>query len=129
MKRNQEREQAFALIFEKTFRDDSLEDIIEDAICAEFYEESDFSEKVFRGVFDNLEEIDSLISSNLKGWKIDRISKVSLCILRLAVYEIKYVEDIPVSVSINEAIELAKKYASSEDVAFVNGILGSISRA
>ena len=75
-----------------------------------------------------LEEIDKTISDNLSGWTLKRISKIALAVLRLAVYEIKYVENIPVGVSINEAVEIAKKYGSDNDRTFVNGILGSIAR-
>ncbi len=129
MKRNQEREQAFALIFEKTFRNDSIEEILEDAISAEAYTQSDYTERCFKGVFDKIDELDALISDNLTGWKIERISKVALCILRLAIFEMNFVEEVPVGVAINEAVELAKKYTTSDDASFINGVLGSISRA
>ncbi len=129
MNRKAEREQAFILIFEKSFRSDSVEEIIEDALNAENYEHSDFSESCFRGVYDNLNEIDSIIEKNLTGWTIGRISKVALSILRLAIYEIKYVDSVPVGASINEAVELCKKYATNEDSSYVNGVLGSVARA
>ena len=129
MNRREEREQAFILIFESNFRQESPDVIIEDALNAENYKQSDYSENCFRGVCDNLEEIDMLIENNLKGWTIGRISKVSLSILRLAVYEIKYVDSVPVGASINEAVELCKKYANPEDSSFVNGVLGSIARS
>ena len=74
------------------------------------------------------EEIDEIIASHLKkGWTLSRISKPSLAILRLAVYEMKYLDNVPQSVSINEAVELAKKYTIDESK-FVNGILGTYSR-
>lgn len=128
MKRNEQREQAFILIFEKNFREDSIEEIIEDAVNAELYKDNQYSEKCFRGVYENLEELDTIISENLTGWKIDRISKVSLSVLRLAIYEMKYVDEVPEGVAINEAIELCKKYSTADDASFVNGVLGSISR-
>lgn len=129
MKRIQEREQAFILIFEKSFRDnDSIEYILEDALSADAYIENEYSEMVFKGVFENLEVIDNTIKTNLKGWGIDRISKVALSIMRLAVYEMKYLEDIPVSVSINEAVELCKKYATTDDSNYINGVLGTIAK-
>ena len=129
MKRTQEREQAFILIFEKSFRDnDSIEHILEDALTADAYIENEYSEKVFKGVFENLEVIDDTIKANLKGWGIDRISKVALNIMRLAVYEMKFLEDIPVSVSINEAVELCKKYATTDDSNYINGVLGTIAK-
>ncbi len=129
MNRKEEREQAFVLVFEKNFRDDAIDVILEDALNAENYTESEFSEKCFRGVYDNLEAIDSLIEAHLTGWTINRISKVALSILRLAVYEIKYLDSVPVGVSINEAVELCKKYATQDDSSYVNGVLGSIARA
>ena len=129
MKRTQEREQAFILIFEKIFREnDSIEHILEDALSAEAYIENEYSKKVFIGVFENIELIDNLIKENLKGWSIDRISKVALSIMRLCVYEMKFLEDIPVGVSINEAVELCKKFATSDDSNYINGVLGSISK-
>lgn len=129
MNRKAEREQAFILIFEKSFRPDSIEEILEDALNAENYENSNYSENCFRGVYDNLETIDSIIENNLNGWSINRISKVALSILRLAVYEIKYVDSVPVGASINEAVELCKKYATSDDSSYVNGVLGAVARA
>ena len=129
MNRKAEREQAFILIFEKSFRQDSIDEILEDALNAENYENSDYSENCFRGVYDNLEAIDAIIEEHLTGWSINRISKVALSILRLAVYEIKYVDSVPVGASINEAVELCKKYATSDDSSYVNGVLGAVARA
>jgi len=129
MTRKQEREQAFILIFEKSFREETLEDILEDARASENYIENEYSEKCLRGVFDKIEDIDCLIEKNLKNWKLDRISKVALNILRLAIFEMKYVEEVPEGVAINEAVELSKKYSTTEDASFVNGVLGSISRS
>ena len=129
MKRTQEREQAFVLIFEKSFREnDTIENILEDALTAESYTESDYSENAFKGVFENLEVIDNTIKNHLKGWSIDRLSKVALSIMRLAVYEMKFLDEVPVGVSINEAVELCKKYATSDDSNYINGVLGAISR-
>ena len=80
------------------------------------------------GCFFENQEIDEEIQSVSIGWNLGRMSKVVLAIIRLAVAEMKYMEDIPVSVSINEAVELSKIYASGEDASFVNGVLGTISR-
>ena len=74
------------------------------------------------------EDMDELISANLKDWTIERISKVDLSILRLAVAEMLYMEDIPVSVSVNEAVEISKLYSDREAYRFINGILRNISR-
>ena len=127
--RYKEREQAFLICFEKLFSDASISEISE---CAEESRDdnySDFALECAKGVEDNLEEIDRIISDHLSAkWKLNRISKVSLSILRLAVYEMKYVEDIPSNVSINEAVELSKKFSGEEEYKFVNGILGAVSR-
>lgn len=74
-------------------------------------------------VVDKVSEIDAKISSVSKGWSLDRIGKIELAILRLAIYEIEYDDEVPASVAINEAVELAKKYGPGEAYAFVNGIL------
>ncbi|MBR3295290.1 MAG: transcription antitermination factor NusB [Clostridia bacterium] len=74
------------------------------------------------------EDMDELISANLKDWTIERISKVDLSILRLAVAEMLYMKDIPVSVSVNEAVEISKLYSDREAYRFINGILRNISR-
>lgn len=128
MTRKQAREEVFILIFEKAFNDDSVSDILELAIEAREIEPDDYIKDVFFGVFDNLDIIDNTISENAVGWSIKRISKTALSILRLAIYEMKFVESIPVSVSINEAVELAKKYATKEDASFINGILSTVAK-
>lgn len=126
MTRKQAREEAFILVFEKVFSGGSTEEILELAVEARDLEPNGYIKTVFSGVYDNIDEIDGIISENAIGWKINRISKTALCVLRLAIYEIKYMEDIPASVSINEAVELCKKYATKEDASFVNGILASV---
>lgn len=126
MTRKRAREEAFILIFEKVFNDCSIEEILDIAAEVRDLEPDDYINKVFYGVYDNLEEIDGFISENAVGWKISRISKTALAILRLAIYEIRFMEDIPNPVSINEAVELSKKYATTEDASFVNGILSTI---
>ncbi len=88
----------------------------------------DYINSVISGVKENLEEIDSLIDANTKSWKLSRISKIDLSIMRIAVYEILYIEDIPHQVSINEAVRLAKKFGSADSSKFINGILGGIVR-
>ncbi len=126
MTRKQAREEAFILIFEKEFNDDTLEDILALAEEVRDISADDYVKNVFFGVFENIENIDELISKNAVGWSIKRITKTALAILRLAIYEIKFYDEIPVSVSINEAVELAKKYATKEDASFINGILSTI---
>lgn len=129
MTRKEAREEAFILVFEKEFSSDSLEDILEIDMQVRDIKPNDYVKTVFFGVFENLQNIDNIISQNAVGWSINRISKTSLAILRLAIFEMKFMEDIPVSVSINEAVELAKKYATKEDASFVNGILATVSKS
>ena len=128
MTRKQAREEAFILVFEKGFNDDALEDILSLAEEVRDIRADEYVKKVFFGVFENLEGIDEIISQNAVGWSINRITKTALAILRLAIFEIKYYDEIPVSVSINEAVELAKKYATKEDASFINGILSTVSK-
>lgn len=128
MTRREAREEAFILIFEKQFNEASANEILELAEEVRDLKPNDYIKAVFFGVYDNLEALDNIISENAIGWKIGRIAKVSLCILRLAIFEIKNMDDIPVSVSINEAVELAKKYATKEDASFINGILSSVEK-
>ena len=126
MTRKQAREEAFILVFEKEFNDDSLQDVLSLAEEIRDIQADEYIKKVFFGVYENIEAIDEIISNNAVGWSIKRITKTALAILRLAIYEIKYYDDIPVSVSINEAVELAKKYATKEDASFINGILSTV---
>lgn len=128
MNRRQAREEAFILIFEKHFNTLTTDEILEIAAEVRDLEPDDYIKSVFSGVYDNLELLDNTISENSIGWKINRISKTSLCILRLAIFEIKFMDDIPVSVSINEAVEIAKKYATKEDASFINGILSTVAK-
>lgn len=126
--RREERIQAFNFVFERMFREDTAEEVFEDAFNARDTEISDYIKKVVEGVEKHIEEIDMTIEENLKGWKKNRISKVSLTILRIAVFEILYMKDIPISVSINEAVTIAKSYATESDGSFVNGVLGAIAK-
>lgn len=77
-------------------------------------------------VLEHIEEIDKIISSNTRGWSIDRLSKAVLAILRLGIYEVLYDEDIPERVAINEAVELSKRYADEDAFTFVNALLGKV---
>lgn len=126
MTRKQAREEAFILIFEKTFNNNSIDELFELAVEYRELKPNDYIREVVNGVFDNLEEIDADISKNAIGWRIERISKTTLSVLRLAICEIKYIDSIPPSVSINEAVELCKTYSTKEDAGFVNGILSSV---
>ena len=129
MYRSQAREQAFMLVFEKSFRDDiSLEEMIEMATEENIMEHDEFTVLLAEKTLENLEDIDIYIEKYSKGWSKQRIPKVSLAILRLSLCEMLYFSEVPVSVSINEAVELTKKYGGENDSSFVNGILGSVSR-
>ena len=127
--RSEAREQAFMLLFSRSFVQEPLEDTLADAeqlfeggVCG-------YAQAVVLGIEAVQDELDADITRFLKkGWSLNRISRTSLTILRLAMYEIKYLENVPDSVSVNEAVELAKKYTIDES-GFVNGILGSFIRS
>ena len=89
----------------------------------------DYTNSLLSGVSEHIDEIDGIISANSNGWKINRISKTLLAVMRIAVFEMKYREDVPAKVSINEAIELAKAYDGEATGAFVNGILAGAVRS
>lgn len=128
MTRKEEREHVFCLVFEKSFTNDSVDEILEIACTAGELEITEYIETTFRGVCENLETIDGIISPCLKNWSISRLAKTSLALLRLAVYEMKFNQLIPESVTINEIVELAKAYSDEKDAAYINGVLGTISR-
>ena len=90
--------------------------------------EQAYMENKYALVKEHLEEIDALLNEKSAGWKTKRMSKVDLNILRLAVYEMKYDEDVPVKVAINEAVEISKSFGGDDSASFVNGILGKIAR-
>jgi transcription antitermination protein NusB len=90
---------------------------------AELGEVQPFAEKLVRGVREHLAELDAQIQSASRNWRLERMARVDRNLLRLALYELKFVEDVPAKVAINEAIEIAKRYGTSESSAFVNGIL------
>lgn len=130
MNRSTMREEAFKIIYsiqiqKETDKKEQINLYLE-SNHIENQEAKEYIEDAILGIEKNLEEIDNLIKSNLKeNWKIERISKIDLSILRLAIYEIKY-KEIPYKVAINEAVELAKKYGEDTSKNFVNGILASI---
>lgn len=127
MTRREAREQAFIILFEKIFNSETpIFEIVECAKEADLIKINGFAENILRAVEANAEEIDSLIQNNSPDWTISRLPKVSLAILRLAVAEIKCIDEVPNGVAVNEAVELAKKYGTNEDAAFINGILGTI---
>lgn len=129
MTRREAREQAFMVLFEKIFDEDAtISEIVEIAKENEFIKINNFAEVLLKTVEKNYEEIDSVIEANLQDWTISRLPKVSLAVLRLAVAEIKFVDEVPDGVAVNEAVELAKKYGTSVDASFINGILGAVAK-
>ena len=130
MSRRTAREEAFKLLYQIDVQKESDQNILD-----VFYEEYEQDEKdrtyisdVVAGVTKSLSEIDEIIQKSSTSWKTNRISKVNMAILRLAVYEMLKREDIPTTVSINEAVELTKTYDSIESGAFVNGVLDSVQK-
>ncbi len=127
--RYKKREQAFILSFETLFSDTDIDELADNAIDSNDDYLSDYALSCAKGIVEHSEIIDSYISQNLKkGWSISRISKVSFAVMRLAIYEMLFVDDVPVSVSINEAVELVKKYSQPDESSFVNGVLGTVAK-
>ncbi|AVQ46867.1 transcription antitermination factor NusB [Clostridium botulinum] len=142
MNRRKSREVAMRLLFQTTLNEENLEEALENLKDVRESEESakekdyesvdlkdvdiDYVKRIIKGIEENKEEIDEKIKENLKNWKIERLSKVDLSILRLCTYELKFEEDIPSKVSVNEAIELAKKYSGEKAATFINGVLGKM---
>lgn len=89
-------------------------------------EDRSYIQNKFEAIAERIEEIDSILNEYTTGWKTTRMNKVDLTLLRLAVYEVKWDEDVPVGVAINEAVELAKKFSSNEGPSFINGVLAKI---
>jgi transcription antitermination protein NusB len=95
----------------------------EGAMAADLGDIQPFAEKLVRGVREHLAELDAQIQGASKNWRLERMARVDRNLLRLALYELKHVDDVPAKVAINEAIEIAKRYGTHESSAFVNGIL------
>lgn len=130
MTRREAREQAFMVLFEKTFFEDvSISEIVSDAQEAELIKINAFADVILKAVENNIEVIDSIIAENARKWSIERLPKVSLAVLRLAIGEMKFVDDVPAGVSVNEAVELTKKYGTEDDASYVNGVLGAVAKA
>lgn len=137
MSRKIAREVAFKIIFSNEFEQNSIKELIENIVSdnelVETTNKNDISsedkkyiEQVVLGIAEKKDELDEKIKTYLKGWTMDRISKTDLAILRLAVYEMLYREDIPCKVSINEAVELAKAFCEETSPAFINGVLAGV---
>lgn len=145
MNKREARQIALHMIFEMEFKSKEdwaniLDTRLEPSLYSSLSEEAPFYAKKLpkpldlyvkncvNGVSENIDLIDETIKELSKDWDIKRLSKVTLAILRLAIYEIKFQDEIPVGASINEAVDLAKEYDSDESGSFINGILGTLSR-
>lgn len=129
MTRKESRENAFAIVFESSFHNEGLDYILENAADGRdlVLKDGDFAKELAGKTLEKRDEIDSIIASCSKHWKPERMAKTTLAILRVAVCEIYYFsKEVPASVSINEAIELAKIYCEDDAPGFVNGVLGAV---
>ena len=133
MSRRSARKNAFFLLFQMDFNEAAEFEQVKEIFFAEKEEPVEEGDKAFilsevEGTREHMAEIDALIEQSAKGWDPERMNKVDLAILRLAIYEMKWGET-PVGVAINEAVELAKKFSSDEAPAFINGVLGKAAQA
>lgn len=131
MGRKQAREGAMKVLYQmestKDFSEESLEIYLENFKYDKG--ETEYIRDSIKNIRENLDRVDEKISVNLEDWSISRLAKVDLSILRVAIYEIMYRSDIPVEVSINEAIETAKRYSAKDSYKFINGVLGGFVRS
>ena len=130
MTRREIRENTFKLVFNMEFRENTeyeeqFEMYMETVDGVNEKDKEYIHERLF-DVVDKLEEIDQIIEASTEGWDLNRIGKVELAILRLATYEAKFDDDIPVGVAINEAVEIAKKFGGEDSPSFINGILSKV---
>ena len=128
MSRRELREQIFKLIFRAEFYDkEELPEqeklFFEDYVLNMKPEDETYISEKSNKILEKLDEIDGMINQEAKGWTTERMGKIELTILRLAIYEIKFDEDVPAGVAINEAVEIAKKFGQEESAGFVNGVL------
>lgn len=130
MSRREIREQIFKLLFRTEFYDPA--DMPEQLQL--FFEELDqreekdtvYIQEKYKRILEQLSRIDEMLNDAAQGWKTSRMGKVDLTLLRLATYELKFEEDIPTGVAINEAVELAKRYGTDDSASFVNGVLAKL---
>lgn len=131
MGRKQAREGAMKLLFQmelnKDFSDEALNVFLDNFTFDEM--ETKYIKESIYCIKENLDVIDNYIENNLEGWAIYRLAKVDLAVLRIAIYEILYRKDIPIEVSINEAIEIVKKFSNEDAFKFINGVLGGFVRS
>ncbi len=131
MSRRTARKNAFSLLFQMSFANEDEFEEIKKIFFSELEENIDekdykFINFIVDGVKENIKQIDEFISKVLIGWSINRISKVDLAILRIAIYEMKFIKEASANIVINEAVEIAKEYGSDGSPSFVNGILGKL---
>lgn len=126
MRRHAAREQAFQILFQLDMSHFELKQVMEAHL--ETSEIDEFLQALVQGVAKNKSEIDGIITNHLENWTISRLPSVEKTVLRIAVYEIGHMDDIPLNVSINEAVELAKRYGDDKSGKFVNGVLSRISK-
>ena len=126
MTRNTAREIAAHLSYELSFTDKTVEELLQERLTSEA--QVAYITRLVTGVNEHAAELDGYIAKYAKNWKFSRIPLVASAIMRVAMYEILYMQDIPNGAAINEAVEIAKKYETPETVKFINGILGSFAR-
>lgn len=127
LKRREAREQLLGLLFETEFRcDESFAEIYSTSVEEREIPLDDYIKTAYFGICENRDVIDAAIGRHSNGWRTDRLTKLSRSVLRLAAYEMLFVKEIPYSVSINEALELSKKYDEQKARPFINGILNSL---
>ena len=127
MTRKEARKEVFGLLFESGFKtNENPIEIYDISADNRDIKDDEYVRGVFFGVLNNIEEIDGIIGNHARGWKTERISRVSRTILRIAVYEMLKIENIPMLVSINEAVELCKEYDEEKARPFVNGVLNAV---
>ena len=127
--RREAREELLGLLFEAEFRpDEDFREVYAIALEERELPIDDYIKRAFFSIGENKEEIDNIIGENSHGWKTHRLSKLSRSVLRLCVNEMLYEKDIPYSVSINEAVELSKKFDDEKARPFVNGVLNSVKK-
>jgi N utilization substance protein B len=127
--RRESREAAFLLLFEWSFHENTAEDTLRDAKAARDLDADAFARSLFETTLTHVTELDSVIESSSDHWKLGRISRVNLAALRIAFCELRHFDDIPQGATINEAVELVKKYGTEDEAAYLNGILGGYVRS
>lgn len=130
MSRREIREQIFKLLFRTEFyKEEDLQEqrqLFLDELGQEENEDTCYIQQKYEDILSHLAEIDAMVNEVALGWKTSRMGKVDLTLIRLAVYEMKFEEDVPQGVAINEAVELAKNYGTDDSSSFVNGILAKL---